>query len=149
MYIVPMSFREAAAFVDDVHRHHRAPRGMKFAVGLVENGQVVGVAMAGRPVARALDDGRTLEVNRVATDGTRNACSALYGAVRRAAKALGYRRLVTYTQHDEGGASLRAAGWRLEAQLPPRDGWDGHSVGRPRADIGTGGVERLRWVIDL
>ncbi len=87
--------------------------------------------MVGRPVARMSDDGWTLEVNRVCTDGARNACSMLYGAAWRAAKALGYRRLVTYTLPEEGGASLRAAGWKL---LGERGGGNWNKPSRPRVD---------------
>lgn len=89
------------------------------------------MAIVGRPVARHLDDGATLEVTRTASDGTRHASSLLYGAAWRAAKALGYRRLVTYTQDGESGASLRGAGWRVIASRPPRAGW--HTPSRPRA----------------
>lgn len=111
MTLVPLTQRAARAWVAQTHRHLSPPRGDVIRVGLEVDGALVGVAMAGRPSARNADDGRTLEVTRVATDGTRNACSALYGAVRRAAVALGYTRLVTYTLPEEGGASLRASGW--------------------------------------
>lgn len=70
--------------------------------------------MVGRPVSRYLDDGMTLEVNRVCTDGTKNACSILYSSAWRAAKALGYKRIFTYTLKSESGASLRAAGWQCD-----------------------------------
>ena len=104
---------------------------------------MVGVAVAGRPVARILDDGLTLEVTRTCTDGTRNANSMLYGAIVRAATAMGYARCITYTQHGESGASLRGAGWMPVQRLVPRGGWDTPS--RPRNDIGSSGVERIRW----
>ena len=94
--------------------------------------KVVGVAIVGRPVARMLDNGWVLEVNRCCTDGTRNACSALYGAAWRAARALGYRRLITYTLPSEGGASLRGAGWRVVGQTTNVNGWSCPS--RPRVD---------------
>lgn len=97
--IVPVTFRQARAFITTHHRHHPPPPGIKFAVGVAADGHLVGVAIVGRPVARHLDDGRTAEVTRTCTDGTTNANSALYGAAWRAARALGYRRLVTYTQH--------------------------------------------------
>jgi hypothetical protein len=140
---VPVSFKQAGQFVADWHRHHRPPRGHKFSVGVADGDVLVGVAMVGRPVARMLDDGQTLEVTRVATDGHRNACSLLYAAAWQAARALGYRRLVTYTQQGECGASLRAAGWRLVAQRPPAPGWSRPS--RPRTDHGTAGIARYRW----
>ncbi len=104
---------------------------------------LIGVAIVGRPVARHLDDRQTLEVTRTATDGTHNANSALYGAAWRATKALGYTRLITYTQDGEGGASLRAAGYRVVAQRPPRPGWDRPS--RPRTPTGTENIQRTLW----
>jgi hypothetical protein len=99
---------------DDWHRHHRPPRGTGFAIGVADGEVLVGVAMAGRPFARMLDDGLTLEVTRVATDGHRNACSLLYAAAWQAARAMGYRRLVTYTQKVLGFAIfevLEALNW--------------------------------------
>jgi hypothetical protein len=87
------------------------PQGALFALGVEKGGELVGVAIVGRPVGRGLQDGRTVEITRVATDGTRNACSFLYGRCRRAAAALGYRRVITYTRQDESGASPRAAGF--------------------------------------
>ncbi|GIJ12719.1 XF1762 family protein [Micromonospora andamanensis] len=141
---VPVTFAQACAFVQDWHRHHRPPRGHKFSIGAADQDNVlVGVAVVGRPVARMLDDGLTLEVTRVATDGHRNACSLLYAAAWQAAKALGYRRLVTYTQQGESGASLRAAGWRIVAARPPAPGWSRPS--RPRHDRGNAHTARLRW----
>jgi hypothetical protein len=111
--ITPIDFAEANAFVALHHRHHKPMPGCKFCVAVSDESGVRGVAMVGRPVARMLDDGWTLEVNRCCTDGARNACSMLYGAAWRTAKALGYRKLITYTLPQEGGASLRAAGWTL------------------------------------
>jgi hypothetical protein len=143
MKIQPVSLKFAQEFVRQHHRHNKPPVGHKFSVGLFDGETCVGVATAGRPVARALDDGLTLEVVRTCTDGTRNANSMLYGAIVRAATALGYVRCVTYTQHDESGASLRGAGWTPVANLNPRKGWDTPS--RPREDIGSSGVGRIRW----
>jgi len=143
--IVPITLKLAKDFVAAHHRHNKPPVGHKFSVGLVCDGVLVGVACAGRPVARMLDDGRTIEVTRTCTDGTPNANSMLYGAVWRAAKAMGYRRAITYTQGDETGASLRAVGWTRAKELPARAGWDAPS--RPRQDIGSGNVARVRWEI--
>jgi hypothetical protein len=141
--VVPVSFREASVFVAALHRHHRPPRGTKFCLGVADGDQLVGVAMVGRPVARHYDDGLTLEVNRTCTDGTKNANSMLYGAAWRAARALGYRRLITYTQAGESGASLRAAGWQVVAERAPRRGWDTPAYHRtPR---GVDGVQRELW----
>ncbi|WP_375256762.1 XF1762 family protein [Streptomyces sp. MNP-20] len=142
--LVPVRSRDAKDFVRTWHRHHAPPPGQIFAVGAAdEEGTLRAVAIVGRPVARHLDDGTTLEVTRTASDGTRNANSLLYGASWRAAKALGYRRLITYTQEGESGASLRGAGWRLLAQRPPRSGW--HTASRPRADHGNDHIPRLLW----
>ncbi|NSX15999.1 hypothetical protein HTY52_18095 [Cupriavidus taiwanensis] len=139
--IVPISFSEANEFVRRHHRHHGPPVGCKFCVAVSAGGVVVGVAQVGRPVARALDDGWTLEVNRLCTDGHRNACSMLYAAAWRAARALGFRKLITYTLQEEGGASLRAAGWRVVGKSAGGS-WDCPS--RPRVD--THPLQgKLRW----
>jgi hypothetical protein len=147
MNLKPITFREACTFVAEHHRHHKPPRGHKFSVAVEHAGEIVGVAMAGRPVARALDDGFTLEVNRTCTDGTRDVNSMLYGATWRAAKALGYRRLITYTQAGESGASLRAAGAVRVADLAARGSWADCSVSLKdvRDPLGSGGVARVRW----
>jgi hypothetical protein len=142
--LVPVSLKEANAFVASWHRHHPPVVGHKFSIGVADDeGTLHGVAIVGRPVARSYDDGSTLEVNRTATDGTPNANSMLYGAAWRAAKALGYRRLITYTMSGESGASLRAVGWTLLAERPARKGWDTPS--RPRTDSSPTGVQRLLW----
>ena len=109
--LVPVSLKEANAFVAANHRHHKPVTGHKFSIGCKAEGRLVGVAIVGRPVSRYLDDGLTLEVNRLCTTGEKNACSMLYAAAARAAKAIGYRRIITYTLDTEDGASIRAAGW--------------------------------------
>lgn len=129
--LLPISLAEANAFVQRHHRHHRPVVGHKFSLAAVQDGQVVGVAIVGRPVSRFRDDGRTLEVTRLCTLGSRNCCSFLYGAAARAAFALGYRRISTYTLPDEGGASLRAVGWQL---VGSRGGGSWSRKGRARAD---------------
>ena len=129
--ITPIDFAEANAFVEKFHRHHKPMQGCKFCVAVSSGDKVVGVAIVGRPVARLLDDGWTLEVNRCCTDGTKNACSMLYSAAWRAAKALGYMRLITYTLPEEGGASLRASNWRC---LGLRGGGNWNVKSRPRID---------------
>lgn len=116
MHVVPMTITAAKDYVKRVHRHHRPPQGALFAIGLAEGDETIGCVIVGRPVARRLQDGRTCEVTRLATDGSRNACSMLYRAAWRAAKAMGYRRLVTYTLPEEGGASLRAAGFTFAGE---------------------------------
>ena len=110
--IVPISLKEANAFVSQHHRHHRPVVGHKFSIGASDGEKIVGVAIVGRPVSRYLDDGWTLEVNRCCTDGTKNACSLLYGAAWRAAKAMGYKKVVTYILASENGSSLKASGYK-------------------------------------
>jgi hypothetical protein len=111
LVIVPLTFRQGCRWVAEHHRHNPPPAGAKFVIGVADqDGDLHGVAMVGRPVARSYDDGLTLEVNRTATDGFPNANSALYGAAWRIAREMGYRRLITYTQHDESGASLQGRG---------------------------------------
>jgi hypothetical protein len=141
--VVPVSFAQACEFVAEHHRHHRPPNGHRFTLGVAAGDLLVGVAVVSHPVARHLMDGQTLEVIRVATDGTPNACSCLYGACWRAAKALGYRRLVTYTQTGETGASLRGAGWQTIARRPPHPGWNRPS--RPRENHSPVHVARTLW----
>jgi hypothetical protein len=132
MELVPISVREASAYVAQRHRHHRPPRGGILALAAARDGVVVGVAILGRPVARNLQDGWTAEVTRVATDGTPNACSFLYGAAWRVARGLGYRRLVTYILDTEPGTSLRAAGWRCIGEA---GGGSWSRRNRPRVDM--------------
>lgn len=107
----PITLKDAKEFVSRHHRHHKPPTGWKFGVAVERDGSIVGVVMAGRPVARMIDQERTLEVTRCTTDGSKNACSMLYGAIRRAAKSLGYERIITYTLESEPGTSLMASGW--------------------------------------
>lgn len=131
--IVSVDLKTARSFVAAHHRHNDPPVGHKFSVGVAEGDQLVGVAIVGRPVSRIIQsEGATLEVIRTATDGTRNANSMLYGAARRVTFALGYDRLITYTQGDESGASLRAAGFKVVASRPARAGWNTPS--RPRTN---------------
>ncbi len=134
LFLHPITLREANAFVERWHRHHGPARGCKFCIAVADRkvgGRCCGVIIVGRPVARMLDDGWTAEVNRCCTDGTRNAASMLYQAAWRAAKAMGYRRLITYTLEEEGGASLRGAGWRL---IGRRGGGSWSRDARPRID---------------
>ncbi len=153
MKIIPVTLRQAQDFVRQHHRHNKPPRGWKFGCGVAVAGELAGVAVAGRPVSREIQSREplTLEVNRTCTDGARNANSMLYGAIWRAAKALGYERCITYTQADESGASLRAAGYVKVKELPPRKGW-ADSTADPamkamRDEVGNGGVARVLWEI--
>jgi len=129
--IVPIDLAEASAFITEHHRHHKPPVGHKFSLGCAEGEKVVGVATVGRPVSRHLDDGWTLEVNRLCTDGTKNACSMLYAAAWRVAKNMGYRKLITYILDTESGVSLTAAGWTC---IGKRGGGSWSVPSRPRVD---------------
>ena len=137
----PISLKEANAFVTRMHRHHRRTQGHKFSLAVSDGERVRGVAIVGRPVARLVDDGKTLEVNRLCTDGCKNACSFLYAAAWRAAKAMGYDKLITYTLPAEGGASLRAAGWKLIGKC---GGGTWNRKNRQRADAHPL-EEKWRW----
>ena len=119
-----ISLAEANAFVERYHRHHGMVVGHKWSLGAYQDGRLCGVAIVGRPTGRRLDDGRTLEVTRLCTDGTRNACSFLYGACARRAYKEGYERLITFILQSENGASLRAAGWSLEADRCGKPQWN-------------------------
>lgn len=119
----PVTFKEACDFVRALHRHNKPPQGHKFSIAVESNGQIVGVAMVGRPISRHFDNGLTADVNRTCTDGSKNANSMLYGAAWKAAKAMGYTRLITYTQADETGASLRAVGWIKVREFAAYNDW--------------------------
>ncbi len=129
--LCPISYKEACKFITDHHRHHLPPQGWKFGVAVTDGKQIVGVVTVGRPVARGFDDGWTLEVTRCCTNGLKNVASMLYGAARRAAQAMGYRRLITYTLAHEKGTSLLASGFREVWRVHGRS-WSCKS--RPRVD---------------
>jgi hypothetical protein len=139
--LCPLTLGEARAFVDAHHRHHQAPVGGLFAIGAMRGETIVGVVIVGRPVARRLDGDFTAEVTRLCTDGSRNACSLLYAAAWRACRAMGYRKLVTYTLATEPGGSLRAAGWTVVAEVRGRS-WSCQT--RPRIDKHPTQA-KLRW----
>lgn len=131
LHLQPCSLMEANEFVEKFHRHHPKVIGHKFSIAASNGEKIVAVAIIGRPVSRILDNGLTLEVNRLCSDGSKNACSFLYAAAWRATRALGFRRLITYTLKSEGGSSLRAAGWKL---LGERTGKSWTCPSRPRID---------------
>jgi len=131
LHHVRIGLDEANAFVERHHRHHKPVVGHLFSIGAADGDEIVGVVIVGRPVSRFRDDGVTAEVTRLCTDGTRNACSFLYGASARAAFALGFKRIGTYILATEPGTSLTAAGWRLIGETPGRS-WSVPS--RPRVD---------------
>ena len=141
--LTPISLREANAFVERNHRHHKGVTGHKFSIGCTRDGELVGVAIMGRPVSRYLDDGLTLEVNRLCTTGAENACSMLYGAAVRAARAMGYKKVITYILDSECGVSLKASGFVCEG---PAGGVEWTGRRRPRDSGQYPRQMKTRWV---
>ena len=143
---VPMKLKEAGEFVANFHRHNKPPAGALFSVGVSDGNQLIGVAIVGRPVARNLDDGETVEVVRccVIEGSQKGACSFLYAKCWQAAKALGWKRLVTYTLQSESGASLRGAGWEIVAELKGNEG-KGWTTRAGREWQPVTGQAKLRW----
>lgn len=149
VHAVPIMQAEALAFVANFHRHNKPPCGSMLQVGASDGARLVGVAIAGLPVSRVLMDGATLEVTRccVLDDAPKGSCSFLYAALWRAARALGWRRLVTYTLASESGASLRGAGWRVVAELPARSDAQQWTNRPGREWQPVVGQQKLRWEV--
>lgn len=128
---VPVELKEANEYVAKLHRHHDPVYRDKFRLACIDaDGEIHGVIQAARPVSRHMDDGRTIEVVRCCSDGTKNVCSFLYSRVARIAKEMGYAKIITYILESEDGTSLRAAGWKFAADVKGDRSWDCPS--RPR-----------------
>jgi hypothetical protein len=136
----PVTFDEACRFVELHHSHHQPPQGHRFSIGVNDGEKVVGVVITGRPIPRAFDDGWTAEITRCCTDGTKNAASKLYASAWRAARAMGYRRVITYTLIEEDGTCLKAAGFRIVGQTK---GGSWNTPARPRVDKAPTGQKTL------
>jgi hypothetical protein len=136
-----MTLRAARQYVDEHHRHHKAPQGGLFAVGASVDGRIIGCAIVGKPVARMSNDGLTVEITRLCTDGTRNACSFLYRVCVRVATSMGYSRVLTYTLATEDGSSLRGAGFKLVSKT---SGGSWSRASRARTDKHPL-QEKFRW----
>lgn len=135
MKAIPLELKEANAFVEKLHRHHAPVYRDKFRFGAVDdNGNLIGVIQLARPVARGLDNGKVIEVVRLCTDGTQNACSFLYSKAARIAKEMGYEKIITYILESECGASLKASGWHKEADT---NGGSWNCPSRPREVINS------------
>lgn len=145
MGTVPLTLRQANEYVQAYHRHHGPVRGHKFSIGCMVDGVLAGVLIAGRPVARGADDGRTLEVNRLCTDGAENACSFLYSRAARIAREMGYLKIITYILDSETGASLKAAGWHKESDVRGRE-WSCPSRHRSASGLVC---DKQRWAREL
>ncbi|MEU7922949.1 XF1762 family protein [Micromonospora zamorensis] len=140
----PISYRQACAYISAHHQQVERTQGHTFSLGLTNHaGNLIGVAMVGRPDIRHHDDGLTAEVTRLATDGPRNACSVLLAAAWRVARRMGYQRMITYTRTDRPAAGLRAAGWKVVTETPAAGGRNQLS----RAPRGTGDAARTHWQI--
>jgi hypothetical protein len=147
--IVPCTLEEANRFVRQFHRHHGRVLGARFSLAIADRtGTIRGVAIVGRPSARLLDDGMTLEITRVATDGYKNACSMLYASAWKAARAIGYRRLMSYTLMTEPGSSLKALGWRHVRNRSGKS-WNRGKRKDKRRDTATTYIKKTRWEISL
>lgn len=146
--IRPLELREANAFIEEKHRHHKRVQGHRFSIGCYdENEELVGCAVCGRPTS-GLDPKRVLEVTRLCSDGTKNVCSMLYAAAARAARALGYERVQTYIFESENGASLKASGWRFERKAHPSGRHHKRSDGQAR-NTEFVAIPKTLWVSDL
>lgn len=133
MRLVPLSLRQANALVEQLHRHHKPARGGRFFSGCMVEDRLVGAAIVSRPVGREIDQWKVAEVVRLVTDGTPNACSFLYGATARIAKAMGFERIQTYILASEPGTSLKAAGWTFSHMTDGRN-WNTKARGGRRED---------------
>lgn len=143
--IRPITLKTANDFVLENHRHHGKTAGCKFAVGCFIGEKMAGCAICGRPISRYLDDGKTLEINRVCTDGTKNACSKLYGACCRVAKGMGYKKIITYTLQSETGKSLTASNFICDAEKTGGKIW----AGKRKRDNRVPMEYKKRWTRDL
>jgi hypothetical protein len=143
---IPIKLTEASEFVKNFHRHNKPPAGGVFAVGVSDGQKLCGVAIVGRPVARYLDNGETLEVTRccVVEEAPKGACSFLYSRCWQAAKALGWKKLITYTLQSESGASMRGVGWRCVAELKRNNaaGWQNRPGREWQSVVGQA---KFRW----
>lgn len=147
MEIRPITFKTACEFIATYHRHHSPTVGCKFCIGLFDGEIMVGCAVCGRPVSRYLDDGLTCEINRLCTDGTKNACSMLYGACCRVAKAMGYKKIITYILASEPGTSLKASNFKCEGEAGGGQ-WSGKRYeNKTRHPVPT--ERKTRWVRNL
>lgn len=156
MVAVPIELKDAQNYINKFHRHHQAAHRDKFRIAAMEDGEIIGVVQVGRPVSRVLDDGKTLEVLRLCTNWKKDVCSFIYSRAARIAKEMGYTKIITYILESETGTSLKASGWKLEADGVGGSDWNVPS--RPREVVASQmslfpekqkypvGVKKQRWV---
>ena len=128
--VVPLTLKTANLYIEAHHRHHKPVRGHRFSIGCMQNGDLIGVAICGRPVARKTNYNEVLEVTRLCTDGTKNTCSFLYSACARIAKEMGFKKIQTFILDTEHGSSLKASGWIIDGYTQGLQ-WK-HSDGKER-----------------
>lgn len=146
MRAVPLELKDANAFVAVHHRHNEPVKRDKWRFGVIDdNGKLIGVLHAAKPIARLLDDGKTIEIVRCCSDGTKNLCSFMLGRARRIAKAMGYNKMISYILESESGVSYKAAGWHKETDTR---GHTWHTPGRPRTDTAPT-CDKQRWALVL
>jgi hypothetical protein len=143
MKVVPLDLRDLNALVDSLHRHHKPVQGHRFSIGIECGGKLVGGASVGRPTARMTDHRKVLEVTRLVTDGTKNACSMLYSAAARVGKELGYERIQTFILDNESGVSLKASGWVFDGVS---SGGDWTRASKPNRRQDQPQTPKQRWV---
>lgn len=156
LIVKPISLAQANAFIINNHRHHDKVSGHKFSLSCYDGERLVGVACVGRPVSRHMDNGETLEVTRLCTDGTYNACSILYARCAKVAKDMGYKKIITYILESEDGTSLKASGWHCEAENCGGGSWSAPSRPRELVEINLFGekqkypiTKKRRWCKEL
>ena len=147
--VKPIDLKSANAYVLANHRHNGKVQIHRFSIAVYDDDRLCGVAICGNPLARKLDDGKTIEVRRVCTDGTKNACSILYGRCARIAKEMGWEKIITYTLESEGGASLRASGWQIEAENVGGKDWNMPSRPRVVREVNLFGEETCSYPVDV
>lgn len=131
--LVPLTLAQANDLIERLHRHHKRVVGHRFSIGAQNGNGLIGAVVVGRPVARVTDQNNVAEITRLVTDGTPHACSMLYAAAARAAKAMGYQKIQTFILESEPGTSVRAAGFKFEAMSGGGD-WNRPSRGGRRVD---------------
>lgn len=146
MIIVPIELKEANTFIEKYHRHNKKVLRDKFRIGLKQNGELIGVANAGRPIARLLNDGETIEITRVCVkNGYKNACSMLYARMVKICQLMGYKKVITYTLSKESQSSLKAIGAKIEGEIKPGS-WNRKNRKRKEQTVYL--EPKMRWLLN-
>ena len=155
LVIKPITLKGANEYVINHHRHHSKVQGHKFSLSVWENDRLCGVAIVGHPQSRRIDNSNTLEVLRLCTDGTYNACSILYARCAKIGKDMGYSKIITYILESESGTSLKASGWHCEEERCGGLHWTGEREKERHKQISflpekeTPKEMKQRWVKEL